>query len=690
MGNRMVAMLAAFLITGLILGQPVMADEGASPAAKPATQAKEAKGDQLPETTLDRVVVSATRTEQTAFEAPASVIGIGKEAIERTQARTVKDILEDVPNVEFSDPTNPFIQKPSLRGLNTNQTTFKIDGARQNYSSQSGIGHSPLVADPEMLKEVEVLRGPSSALHGSGGIGGVISLRTKDAADFLEPDETFGARLKTGYQSGTSQTLSSAALYGRQGIFDILGQGAYRDFGDTHTTNPSPTKDTSYRTGYSKSGMLKLSACPTEDQALSLSYNYYDGFFGSTRAVSTFTEEQHRLVGNYEYAPSDNRWMDLKLTAQGEWRENEYLNDVPRQLKDTFDSLGGSVQNTSRFAFGPVAENALTYGVDFYRDHQEGTDMGEPDPSRPDASAEDLGLFIQDEITILDRVKLIPALRFTSYSRTSDSDTATDQDDSKVTPKFTAQVEVCPWLSVFGTYAQSYRPPSLDEIYFAIDHDMPWGKIRVLPNPNLKPETAETWEMGFNVGLDRLFTDNDPFRLKATYFREDVDDLIEAQQTKGFATPPAGEIHYQSINVGSVHRFGYELEGEYIIDNLSLSASYGKTLGWDEETGNRTGGSPEKLSLRAGYAFPSRNLTVYWKSRFVGAYRTFNMFDDATVTYNPYTVHGIGLTWTPSFRNFDGFRLDLGVDNLFDTRYQTSNGGYDIGQNIKMSVSYEF
>ncbi len=698
MKNRHWSRLAPVLLLGVLLAAPAHGAPGQgqpadgqalAAAAGNATAADGAPG-AAPAVTLDKIVVSATRTEQSAFEAPASVVALEGDAIERCQATTLRDLLEDVPNLEFSDPTNPFIQKPSLRGLSPSQTIFKLDGARQNYTSQSGIGNSPVVIDPDMLKQVEVLRGPSSVLHGGGGIGGVISMRTKDAADLLEPGSNLGGKLKTGYLSGTHQTMSSLALYGRQGMFDLVGQGVYRDFGDTRTTNPSPSKDTSYRSGYSRSSLLKLAVTPDDDQYLSLAYTFSDGRHSSTRAVSTFTQQEHRLVGNYELAPADKPWLDLKLTTQAAWRENEYLNDVPRQLKDKFTSFGGSLQNTSRFSLGEVADNALTYGLDYYRDHQEGTDFGRPDPARPEATASDMGFFIQDELELFDRLTLIPALRYTSYSRSSDSDVADDQSEGRITPKFTTKLQVMPWLSVFGSYSESFRPPSMDEIYYAMDYPLPWGTIRVLPNPNLEPETAETWETGFNLGFDGVFTANDPLRLKATYFREDIKNLIESQLTKNFTTPPLGEIHYQSVNVNRAERFGYEVELEYGVAGFSFAASYGKTIGHDKETRERVGGSPEKLALRLGYLFADSGLNLFWKSRFVSAYRYYDVFAASEATRHPYAVHGVGLTWEPRLESLEGLRLDFSVDNLFDQHYTNYDGSYEIGQSVNMTLSYSF
>jgi hemoglobin/transferrin/lactoferrin receptor protein len=694
---RALWLAVAIIITGTGLMHPAHAasrntenQQNTHNATSPAAGKETPRENTGPVIRLDKIVVSATRTEHSAFEAPASVVTMDKEAIERQQATSLRDILEGVPNLEFSDPTNPFIQKPSLRGLEPDQTIFKIDGARQNYTSQSGIGHAPAVTDPDMLKQVEVLRGPSSALHGSGGIGGVISMRTKDASDLLEPGSSFGGKVKTGYMSATHQSMNSLSLYGRHGIFDVLAHGVYRDFGDTQTTNPSPSKDTSYKTGYSRSSLLKLSAFPDDSQYLSLAYSYNDGRFDSTRAHSTFTEQEHKLVGNYEIALPDSPWLDLKLTTQTAWRDNEYMNDAPRELKDEYRSVGGSLQNTSRFELFGMTSNALTYGVDYYRENQQGTDFGLADPSRPKASADDLGLFIQNEMVLFDRLTLIPAMRYTSYSRSSDSDIAEDQSEERVTPKLTAVVKIAPWLNVFGTYAESYRPPSMDEIYFAMDNTMPWGTIRVLPNPDLKPESAQTWEFGASFGFDSVFADADPLRFKAVYFREDIKNLIEAQMVKDFSSAPFDELHYQSVNVSKAERFGYELELEYGIGALSLAASYGKTIGHDKETRERVGGSPEKLSLRVGYLLASYDLDLFWKSRFVSTHKYYNVFENKEMTRNPYAVHGVGFAWTPRGGNLEGFRLDFGVDNLFDSRYTNSDGAYEVGQNIKMAVSYSF
>lgn len=426
--------------------------------------------------------------------------------------------------------------------------------------------------------------------------------------------------------------------------------------------------------------MLKLSVHPTDNQRLTMNYNYYDG-----RGGSSYDLKEQRLVAAYELAPEDSPWLDFKASVQGLWRDNSivvgYLDS-----DDEFASYGVSMQNTSRFDFGDNVRNSLTYGVDYYRDRQTSVDntTGLADSSRPNAKSTDLGLFIQDEITIMDFLTITPALRYTSYSRSSDDNLAEDQEDAELTPKISALAQVTPWLGIFGSYAESYRAPSLDEIYFAMEY--PGGMVAVVPNPDLKPESAKTWEMGFNLDFESVFTHNDPLFIKAVYFQETVKDFINATQIS-----PAGQwpMLFSSVNVGKVNRYGFEVEAAYQYENMNLTLSYGKVVGRDDETDSLTGGTPETINFRAGYFFTDLDLTVFWKSKFASEYKTTDAWGDS-LKYDAYDVHGIGFSWEPSQEAWEGFRVDAGIDNLFDKRYFNEYGGVEMGQNYKLTFSYRF
>src|SRR5690606_5056182 len=85
-----------------------------------------------------------------------------------------------------------------------------VDGAKK-FNEQYRMGS--FFSDPELYKQVEVLRGPaSSTLYGAGALGGVINFTTKDASDFLREGHSGAARLKTSFSSNGLQTLTSALV----------------------------------------------------------------------------------------------------------------------------------------------------------------------------------------------------------------------------------------------------------------------------------------------------------------------------------------------------------------------------------------------------------------------------------------------------------------------------------------------
>ncbi len=79
---------------------------------------------------------------------------------------------------------------------------------------------------------VEVVRGPNSALYGSGALGGVMAFRTTDASDLLSPGQTSGARVSLGYQGVDNEFLRAATGFTHVGSFDFIGSIGQRTAGD--------------------------------------------------------------------------------------------------------------------------------------------------------------------------------------------------------------------------------------------------------------------------------------------------------------------------------------------------------------------------------------------------------------------------------------------------------------------------
>src|SRR3546814_1668717 len=119
----------------------------------------------------------------------------------------------------------------NIRGIGGNRVLIQVDGVRVpdgfSFGAQaSGRGD---YVDLGLIKSVEILRGPSSALYGSDGLAGAVSFITADPADFLEPGKTIGGLLRAGYSSADEEFSETAILAGRSG--DWSGMAAYTQIG---------------------------------------------------------------------------------------------------------------------------------------------------------------------------------------------------------------------------------------------------------------------------------------------------------------------------------------------------------------------------------------------------------------------------------------------------------------------------
>lgn len=162
-----------------MLALSVSAHAQNSSATDPAAATKPA------ETTLvlDAISVTASKVATEAIDAPASISIVDQENLDRIQAENLGDILRSLPGVDTSGGPRSTVQMPTIRGLTDDRVVIRIDGARANFNS----GHKGgLFLDPEVLKQVEVYRGPASTMQGTGALGGVLALTTVDAKDMLE------------------------------------------------------------------------------------------------------------------------------------------------------------------------------------------------------------------------------------------------------------------------------------------------------------------------------------------------------------------------------------------------------------------------------------------------------------------------------------------------------------------------
>ena len=660
---------------------------------------------------MDTISVTATRNEIDPFVYPGMVTVIDRSEIQNLQPSTPDDVLKLVPNVEFSGGPRRTGEVPLVRGFSGPNVVILLDGARQNF----GSGHDGrFFLDPSLLRSVEVLRGPASALYGSGGTGGVIEFRTVTPDDFLAPGETFGARVGAGVQTVNEELLGTFTAYGKplEGL-DLLGSVTVRDSGDIELGdgNRLDNTDDSILSGLVKGGIDLGDHHRVEASYLRFANdaeepNNGQGLGGNDLVDKEIRSDNVRLA--YSFNDPGNRWIDLDIAGyytafQADELRLEATASGPRGelLKRDVETLGFRLDNRSRFNLAEGAEVTFTYGTEVYRDEQDGAAGDGERGGVPDAESLFAGFFGQAEfylespLGLPGELLILPGLRFDRYESSSD-DVDDDNVESRLSPRIGVSYLPQDWLLLFANYAEAFRAPTFDELFLTGTHFRLGRRIvnRFVPNPDLKPQTTQTVEFGAGLTFDEIAFPRDAFRLKATHFRIWGEDFISQsvnQPIPGVNCIPGipGDCDGTTTvtNVPEAELWGSEVEASYENDRILLGFGFSMIDGENEDTGEKLETlTPNTYTFNTGIKLPEIDSLIGWRAVIA---QEFDKVNNDAQRRQPYDVHDFYFAYQPSAGLLEGFRLDLGIDNAFDEEYaRVFTGANEAGRNFKAAVSY--
>ncbi|MEM7687637.1 MAG: TonB-dependent receptor [Pseudomonadota bacterium] len=674
------------------------------------------------------ITVIATRNPTSAFDFPGQVTVIDRDVIDDFNASTLQDIFVAIPGTTFDSGPRRTGDAPSIRGLSGNGVLIFQDGARQSFIS----GHDGrFFIDPELVQTIEVVRGPSSALYGSGALGGVIATTTKSAADLLAEGERYGVRLTTGYQSVNDEFRVgvTGAAQSSDGMWDVLGNVTYREARniDLGSGNTLPADDEIL------SNLFKVTARPSDAVEITGSFSRYHSDStdpanpqgnniagpGNELVFRDITSETAQLGLNWN---PESAAIDLNLVGyytNNSVEEDEASSDriADRQV----ETIGFLLDNRSRFDLGGGSKLTLTYGGEYYRDEQTGIDTNTADGTRggvPDAETEFVGLFAQAELKLANlgsipgELNIIPGIRWDSFTSTSDDDTF-EIDDDEFSPKIGVSYEPIPELLFFGNYALGFRAPSFNEAFADGAHFVipdlsaapgPRGPRFVtnefVGNPDLRAEESETFEFGVGLQLDDLLSAGDRLSIKGSYYESDVDNLIGLDVNipagcfvaSPFVPPcgsgPAFGNVSQNVNIRNAEIDGVEIEFSYASDVFYARGNFSSIDGVDAGTGEFLEGvlQPDTLFIDVGANIADTGFRLGVRTIYA---TEFDEVNDPLDAREDYLVNDIYLVFEPEEGPLKGFRLDLGVDNVADTDFEVVFAGVSQpGRNFKAALSW--
>lgn len=633
---------------------------------------------------LEAVTVTATRTENKAFDVPASVSVVTRQQIDDLQAKDIATVLRDLPGVTMGGGPRENGQLPTIRGYQGSDIILRVDDARRSLDASVGI-FSPLYLDPNFVKQVDIVRGPSSAIYGGGGLGGVMAFRTIDADDVLAPGESVGGYAKAGYRSGDGSINSNLTGAAQTAGASVVASGTIRNY---HNINNGAGTE-NIQNGTSQNGLMKVGYSPNELNDITVSYmRYFDGGIGfanpafndvwNASSLRYIERSQDEFSGRWDFRDDTKKTLDGKVFAYSTHLKQEIqdrANSAANNSTYEVTTYGGGVQNSSRFMAGPG--HRLTYGLDGYRDELTNTSGGNANAINPDGTMLAGGGFVQDEIQLSNTWTLIPAVRFDSYKAEGGANPTNSSE--RLSPKLAIKWQALPAVGVFASYGEAFRAPTLTELYSSDNRSSSFQNFRA--SPTLKPEVSHTKEVGMTLALDNLLADSDSLRVKATAFDEHVDDLINQATVGTYArtSAPFGTGYvFQYQNVSNVHRWGGDVELDYRLGDWSFGAGYSRL----RVNNNALLSQPDKLTTSVGY-FVDEYLALRYAARFVAAQDYDTKVDTSGVPpqdrrRSGYAVHDIGASY-----DRDWYRVDFAVTNIFDKEYMT------YGQSLQTSRIYE-
>ncbi|MBU2895733.1 TonB-dependent hemoglobin/transferrin/lactoferrin family receptor [Vibrio hepatarius] len=632
---------------------------------------------------FDVIEVSATREDATDSEHLYPVDKINQKQLEQIQPQSVAEALKYQPNLSFYGGPRSSSQEPVIRGLSDNRVLQVVDGARQTYNS----GHTgTYLIDPTLLNSIEVLKGPGSAIWGSGAVGGVVAITTKSPEELLEKGQDLGGYIEQSYQSVNQRWLTNGAAYGKQDSYDWLFNGYYSDSDDVKDGNGTELQNSSDE---NKGFLAKTGIQLTPSQRIELSTRYArvdqdtpidpsSAENANSNYIVGMKTDAFNAIVNYKLDPKDNNLIN----TQGTLYYNDVKVDSSRTTTTQNDTthnhtLGLSVINHSTF------ENLdISVGTDGYQEDSNGTldtTSSSFRPIIPDATTRTLGVFSRMRWNFAQDWTLQPALRYdywrtqADYTDSSQQAASARRSDSALSPSAALSWQTTRWLQLTARYDQAFRAPTAGELYTGGYH-FPGNEF--VPNPNLEPEKSKNKEIDANMAFGDLLGD-DELTIKASVFRNDVDDFINS-----IVDFSGGSTTQQ--NVGNAKLTGYSVDVDYKIYDTSVGLNYGQVKAKSND-GSAIGLIPaDKWVAHIDQGFMDNTINVGAKVIYTAS------TTEGSTHYSDYTITDIYSSWNHAF-GAKPLTLRFGVDNLTNQYYVPAPQTLaQPGRNFKLSARYTF
>ncbi len=609
-----------------------------------------AQDDSAKVTSLNEVVITATRFPKKVSETGKVVSVISKKDIENGNGKDLAQLLSEQAGVLVNGAySNPGKDKSIyLRGASTDYIVILVNGVPVSDPSGTGGAFDIRMFPLEQVERIEILKGAQSTLYGSDAIAGVINIITKKTTD--KPAQGYA-----GLAAGSYNTFKAGAgIYG-------AAEGSSYNIGFTHykTNGISEASDTTATGAFDNDGFTRNAFHANFDARVTKGLH-----------INPYFRYAH-FKGGYDggaYTDADSKYEAQMITtgaqarygfANGGLTAFYNYDEVSRTFSETYGVYPykgnkNSLELYAHYSFNPHMQ-VLT-GI-HYNKQKMNDETATPKNPVAELTSPYLSFFLRN----LAGFNLELGGRYNKHSAYGDNFTYS------INPSFTFNNAV----KIFANYATAFKAPSLQALY---------GPFSA--NADLAPETSATTEAGVQTALWSGVID-----ARAVYFRRTVENVIVYGPS------------FQLINLNKQKDHGFELEPVvYINKHLTLKLYYAyvdgkvttKTNNKDSTYANLIRRPKHSFGINATYQvtpqlFVSTQISSYGK-------RSDLYYDAATFSQKPATLAAYTLWNAYASYGFVQNRIKLFADvkNIVNAKYTEVYGyrtqGFNISGGIRITI----
>ena len=538
---------------------------------------------------LNEVVVTATRTENTLEKVPASTQVITSEDIKRGASTNLRDVLSNYANILQKRKTRGGSgHEIIIRGMDTNKSLIMINGRRvANEADSTGLGNANALDRINIndVEKIEIVKGPSSALYGSEAMGGVVNIITKPSKEqtiqtgleFTKDDKSHWWHLDTGRQGKFSATIdarfnkikratmepedTTSNNYGTSQNYDAslnyyfsdnnylnLYGGYFSQHLKNDTGMPKLRDVTTSRGGMTLKGQAMIDG---ETLRTYQQKNYGISWNGKSNRnqwqiqtyFSKFNWETNRNQKVLQAIPDSTLSMGLKMMFRS-CINSDYKNDFDKDQNKMWAIEGRDTMKVND-------HHRVTFGAEHVRNKVTGTGLGVNGDNVGQVTVNGISkdssekliktyaAYVQDEIEF-GKWFIVPAIRYDHHNFYG----------SHSSPKIGVTYSASNNFRVKANYGNAFMAPSVSRLFYDLDTYMGAnaGYVHVIGNPNLKPEKSNSWDLGFETEFGKGYA-------SLTYFNSDEKNLIEALK---IGKDGNGHSLFRYDNVNTAHIKGVE------------------------------------------------------------------------------------------------------------------------------------